>query len=291
MHRNFYGTVSILVLFLVFSRSENFQISKANVLKFVGKLWKIEHTKFGSTKDYSLNFQGFMNKNNPKADEAPHPLFAEVNVTALISRIRTIPAFMKLLDNYVASVGVPETRTSEHEEEIQSFLSEIMKTDVLKETRKFLEQEGMRFTSEADFLHFFEQLWFAPYKRRRQNDSSAFEHVFVGEKKGSEVSGFHNWIQFLRLERTGVLDYQGYFAKQCGDPPRVATLAFRMQDGSTKPRGSMLLGTSPEFEMALYTVIFLSRHKHFNVQLDSCKAVVTCHPTQGGSYIGTCYIK
>ncbi|KER25623.1 hypothetical protein T265_06968 [Opisthorchis viverrini] len=232
-----------------------------------------------------------MKNSNPQADEAPHPLFAEVNLPALISRIRTIPAFTKLLDNYVASVGVPETRTSEHEEEIRSFLTEIMKTDILKETRKFLKQEGMRFISEADFFHFLEQLWFAPYKRKRHNDSSAFEHVFVGEKKGSEVSGFHNWIQFLRLESSGVLDYQGYFAKQCGDPPRIVTLAFRMKDGSTKPRGSMFLGTSPEFEMALYTVIFLSGHNHVNVRLDSCKAVVTCHPIHGGSYIGTCYIR
>ncbi|OON19557.1 hypothetical protein X801_04575, partial [Opisthorchis viverrini] len=157
-----------------------------------------------------------MKNSNPQADEAPHPLFAEVNLPALISRIRTIP--------------------------------------------------GMALHT----LH---------------NDSSAFEHVFVGEKKGSEVSGFHNWIQFLRLESSGVLDYQGYFAKQCGDPPRIVTLAFRMKDGSTKPRGSMFLGTSPEFEMALYTVIFLSGHNHVNVRLDSCKAVVTCHPIHGGSYI------
>lgn len=45
----------------------------------------------------------------------------------------------------------------------------------------------------------------------RALDSSAFEHVFVGETRGGEeVIGFHNWIQFYLQEKAGNVDYQGY---------------------------------------------------------------------------------
>ena len=41
-----------------------------------------------------------------------------------------------------------------------------------------------------------------------------FEHVFVGEIKGNEVSGFHNWIQFYLQEKQRVLNYYGYLNYQ-----------------------------------------------------------------------------
>ena len=42
-------------------------------------------------------------------------------------------------------------------------------------------------------------------------DSSGFEHVFVGETRDhKEVLGFHNWIQFYLQEKAGNVDYQGY---------------------------------------------------------------------------------
>ena len=45
----------------------------------------------------------------------------------------------------------------------------------------------------------------------RALDSSAFEHVFVGETRGTkDVIGFHNWIQFYLQGKTGNVDYQGY---------------------------------------------------------------------------------
>lgn len=45
-------------------------------------------------------------------------------------------------------------------------------------------------------------------------DSSGFEHVFVGEtKSGTEIVGFHNWIQFYLQEKSGNLDYKGYKAR------------------------------------------------------------------------------
>lgn len=57
-------------------------------------------------------------------------------------------------------------------------------------------------------------IWFTPYKRGgRHLASSGFEHVFVGEVKNSKVSGFHNWLSFLKEEGEGDLDYKGYLKK------------------------------------------------------------------------------
>ena len=32
----------------------------------------------------------------------------------------------------------------------------------------------------------------------------------MGETRGGEVLGFHNWIQFYLQEKAGNVDYQGY---------------------------------------------------------------------------------
>ncbi len=74
--------------------------------------------------------------------------------------------------------------------------------------------------SAADLKQLLFNLWFKMYKRDRQSrapDSSAFEHVFVGEisrdfKTGDMIiKGFHNWIQIYMQEKNGgKLNYKGY---------------------------------------------------------------------------------
>jgi len=54
------------------------------------------------------------------------------------------------------------------------------------------------------------QMWFRSYTREVRDDSSGFEHVFVGEARGGKILGLHNWIQFSNQERQGKLDYKGY---------------------------------------------------------------------------------
>ena len=39
---------------------------------------------------------------------------------------------------------------------------------------------------------------------------SGFEHVFIGEIKNGEVSGFHDWINFYQQEKTNAINYLGY---------------------------------------------------------------------------------
>lgn len=44
-------------------------------------------------------------------------------------------------------------------------------------------------------------------------NSCGFEHVFVGESRDHQVSGFHNWVQFYLQEKRGHIDYRGYFRR------------------------------------------------------------------------------
>lgn len=55
----------------------------------------------------------------------------------------------------------------------------------------------------------------------RGNDSSSFEHVFVGEGRGSEMIGLHNWIQFYLQEKAGNINYHGYFRRQTVSNPFI----------------------------------------------------------------------
>lgn len=52
--------------------------------------------------------------------------------------------------------------------------------------------------------------WFKLYRRDTSGDSSAFEHVFVGEFRHGQVIGFHNWINFYLLEKCKQVDYRGF---------------------------------------------------------------------------------
>ncbi|KAE8661854.1 26S proteasome regulatory subunit family protein [Hibiscus syriacus] len=94
------------------------------------------------------------------------------------------------------------------------------------------------------------KLWFDLYGRGgTSGSSSAFEHVFVGEIKqcgGEEVTGFHNWLQF---QWNGVL----------------------------KAVSTTLIGVSPEFEIALYTLCFFGGEKDNHVQLGPYSVNIKCY--------------
>ena len=56
-----------------------------------------------------------------------------------------------------------------------------------------------------------EEIWFTFYSRSGATlGSSGFEHSFVGELDEGDVSGFHNWVSFLREEEAGNVNYMGY---------------------------------------------------------------------------------
>ncbi|XP_042414914.1 poly(U)-specific endoribonuclease-B-like [Zingiber officinale] len=169
----------------------------------------------------------------------------------------------------VASDRCKEVVTSEEKHEQTAFIEEISRTAPIKYLYHYLVAKDMISYDYENFKRMMLDLWFNLYDRGGSSScSSAFEHVFVGEIKGRgdyEVSGFHNWIQFYLQEWKGKVDYQGYiFPRKYGKSPDSETHLLTIQfkwNGILKSVSTSLVGVSPEFEIALYTLFFRWRSR------------------------------
>ena len=51
------------------------------------------------------------------------------------------------------------------------------------------------FKTEKELILKLQQMWFQLYRRIVKNDSSGFEHVFVGEEKDGKVSAVNRAVR------------------------------------------------------------------------------------------------
>ncbi|XP_029289214.1 uridylate-specific endoribonuclease C [Cottoperca gobio] len=264
------------------------------------ELWTLDVNRMTPATDYTISVQGragFVNQGSHVVpDRASQPLFSNVDENKL-KNITTFARFMKLLDNYERSTGVAERVTTEELTEINLFLDAVLETEVMKRAHKYLVSKTQSSSVLRQFKSQLRLIWFNLYRRKRHSglDSCGFEHVFVGEtKSGTEIIGFHNWIQFYLQENSTHLDYKGYKARANDLPDQddhVLNLQFSWH-GLVKPVGSAFIGTSPEFEMAVFTIVFLMNTERSTIALvniDQCQMelVVIRH----GHSLGTAYPK
>jgi len=120
------------------------------------------------------------------------------------------------------------------------------------------------------------------------------------------VIGFHNWIQIYMQEKLGNVDYRGWISKaktttdNTNNTVRVLTYNLRW-NGAEKYVGTSFIGVSPEFELALYTMMFLVGNKDNIVRLNVgnnnpatgeeqiVDLDVKCFKTKGK--VGSCYVE
>ncbi|KIH48854.1 hypothetical protein ANCDUO_21073, partial [Ancylostoma duodenale] len=81
-----------------------------------------------------------------------------------------------------------------------------------------------------------------------------FEALFSGEVQNNNVIRFGNWLRFYQQEKGGQLNYHGWFDREVGV---AVSLQFAWNNWQAL-QFSMLLNSSPEFEMAAYTVCALT---------------------------------
>lgn len=231
-------------------------ISKEEIKAVSEILYKSDVNK-ASDSDITLNKQEMARNTKGKEDLCEEPLYQYVNEE--IFKRPTYKAFISLLDNYDRKTGTDETFTQEEIKEQEMFLQEILKTKVMKELYKFFNKKGL-YKNEQEFVDDLNKMWFGLYSRSSgEQDSSGFEHVFVGEVKKGIVSGFHSWIRFYLLEKKGILDY---FSHNYDGPwtnyPDILGKQFHWE-GFHKEVGTQIIGSSPEFDFALYSLCFISR--------------------------------
>ncbi|CAI8609482.1 unnamed protein product [Vicia faba] len=272
------------------ARVEPSEDELADLSRACEKLWELDLNRLVPGKDYEIDC-GEGKKVYQKDDMAQGSLFTWVSDD--VFRKPTYARFLSLLDNYNPHQGSKEVVTSEEKQEQASFIEEISRTAPIKYLHKFLASKGIISGSSQDFKRLLTSLWFDLYNRcGTSGSSSAFEHVFVGEiKQTSEVSGFHNWLQFYHEEANGRVDYQGYiFPRRRGETPDSETQLLTIQfewNGVLKSVSSTLVGVSPEFEIALYTLCFFAGQEDNHIQLGPYAVNIKCYHL--GNQIGSVF--
>ncbi|XP_075711876.1 poly(U)-specific endoribonuclease-A-like isoform X2 [Rhinoderma darwinii] len=188
--------------------------------KLFNQLWDADVNRMSPGKDYRISLQGKAGYvpagSNQARDSARCPLFQFVDEEKLKS-IKTFAAFISLLDNYEMSTGVAEVVTAEEKAEMNRFLDAILETKVMKIAHEYLVRKNQAKPNLKDFKSQLYNIWFQLYNREagKGPDSCGFEHVFVGEsKRGQEIMGLHNWVQFYLQEKRNNIDYKGFVARQ-----------------------------------------------------------------------------
>ncbi|XP_069942383.1 uridylate-specific endoribonuclease D-like isoform X1 [Cherax quadricarinatus] len=235
----------------------------------------------------SVSHQGHTSA-SATGDSASHPLIANVPREAVAKT--TVQRMQRLLDNYEPRTTSTEVQTADELAEENSFLDAVMQTPLMKRLETFLQQKNL---IRGGLRSTLKDIWFTLYRRGgRHVGSSGFEHVFVGELKDGKVAGFHNWLNFRKEELEGDLDYKGFIRFiDLNGKGQIVKLRFEWLN-EAKPVGTVFIGTTPELEMALYTLCFLVRpDSSCQVQLAGKKfSIQTWTFTSGGKkVIGSAY--
>lgn len=254
-----------------------------------------------SGRDYAIDAQG-SKKPSKNEDAASLALFRYLDQSVFDRP--TYRTFVALLNNYNADVCSAENVSDEEKAEEYAFLHAAMATPVMQFCYQYCRSripEKIPETQE-DFVKLLYKLWFKLYRRCDLEDetvagSSGFEHVFVGEIRDGKVVGFHNWIQIYLQERLGNVDYRGSIGSANVAPlnenTRVLTYQLRW-NGYEKYVGTSFIGVSPEYELALYTMMFLVGKQDNIILLDTglerVKLDVKCYRIAKGK-IGTCFVE
>ncbi|CAD5121184.1 DgyrCDS9718 [Dimorphilus gyrociliatus] len=215
-------------------------VSQGEVNVVSSELWTLDTDRAGPD-DVIINTSGT-------------ELFQYVNEDVL--KRKTFAKFDKMRDNYNPDIGVPEPPCSACRQDESEFLDMIIETPVMQRLWNFFIDKDISSSDKAEFKQQLYDTWFKPYSRSNGPlDSSGFEHVFLGETRNSEVTGFHNWVQYYREQQKSTMTLKRYLAT-CES--KVSKISFEW-DGFLKPITGFWVGTTPEIEMALYTLCFLGR--------------------------------
>lgn len=264
----------------------------SDIAKAAQRLWELDINRLTPGEGFILDVQGEKSPNDHR-DMATRPLFQFVDPSYLEKP--TFKSFLALLDNYIADEGSSEVVTKEETTEVEHFLDLIMDTSVMQYTHKWLARNNKVPSDRQGFIAKLNAAWFGLYRRKVANDSSGFEHVFLGEREVGKVVGLHNWLQLRNEEIAGRLNYKGKIRPRRRVPldypkDQLITIQFEWA-GEEKFISSSFVGTSPEFEMALYSMCFFSGSEASIVALGPHRVNIKAFSIKqpGGPFIGSAF--
>ncbi|KAJ8674412.1 hypothetical protein QAD02_005674 [Eretmocerus hayati] len=263
-------------------------VSDSELADLTESLFK--HDDNNANKYLTINLQQRTNGNNPD-DMAPQPLIV-AKQEAL--KIPTIEKLIALHDNYKLNTAESEIMTKTNVLEEETLIRTFLDTKVMSQAMNFLASKGLVKRNPNDYKQLLREIWFTTYPRGgHKASSSGFEHVFLAELKlGKELIGLHNWVYFLIQEFKQNLNYLGYMKSlNFGNRGALVKAHIRFQR-IDKPSTGVLIGTSPELEMALYTVCFLTRqNQRCPISLGGSRFNIVTYTFkfQGKNLIGSAY--
>lgn len=207
-----------------------------------------------------VNLQG---KTSPmsKSDEAQTNL---LNVPENVWNGPTIRPFAALFDNYHKNVIRPEFVTPNEETEQMTFINTILATGPIRSLMSFLVSKGLNQMNEYnEQVQLLKKIWFTKYARHWTGlckCSCAFENIFMAELNSNTVLGLHSWLFFAKREMDRKANYLGYIDKlDLSGKGLILKQHSILSETKDAPEITMFVGTSPELEVALYTLCFMAR--------------------------------
>ncbi|KRZ71893.1 Poly(U)-specific endoribonuclease -like protein, partial [Trichinella papuae] len=259
-------------------------VTDEELIELSVELGKIDDS-FAKLSGVTLNLQ---KRYSQDSTSSLHQLFGQV--PADVKLRPSVAAFVELFEHFIPETGKKEIISEGKSKTINNFIDAVVESNVMKMLMQFLRNKNVsEASSENDFKKYLQTIWFQMYSRKNNVlDSCAFEHTFLGEIYKKKVMGMHNWIRMAYLEKTGKAQYNGYYSMITD---KYLSISFTWKK-ATKHKSGFLLGTSPEYEMALYTMCYIFRNEQdCFVKFRSCTGNIFTYSLQrrNESYLSTAY--
>ncbi|XP_063973601.1 endoribonuclease CG2145-like isoform X2 [Diachasmimorpha longicaudata] len=186
-------------------------------------------------------------------DEAPAQL---MYTTPELENMPTVRVLKNMFDNYQINSTLKESSTSEIKRQENLLLDTFLNTDVMLTAMKWLASKYYIEPDDFEMKDTLRHMWLT----KIDGATSGFERIFLAELyPGPSFIGAQNWIYFASKEPSREINYMGYTEERAlAEKAMLLKINVKMGD-AVKQNVTMLVGTSPELEMSLYTVCFYAR--------------------------------
>ncbi|KRY77106.1 Poly(U)-specific endoribonuclease -like protein [Trichinella pseudospiralis] len=282
--RKMYQLYYFSLLQLVISCFAVANVTDDELIELSVELGKIDDS-FAKISGVTLNLQ---RRYSQDSTSSLHQLFGQMPADVKLKP--SVAAFVELFEYFIPETGKKEIISEGKSKTIHNFINAVVESNVMKMLMQFLRDKNVtEASSEYEFKKYLQTVWFQQYSRKNNVlDSCAFEHTFLGEISNKKVMGMHNWIRMAYLEKTGKAQYNGYYSMITD---KYLSISFTWNK-ATKQKSGFLLRTSPEYEMALYTMCYIFRNEQdCIVKFGSCTGNILTYSLErrNKSYLSTAY--